>query len=417
MDFRQPHVIRRAIIGLSQRTRHAAATMAAAASRLSTGVHHGFSYYLPLLARSIEAAVRLAFAYCLRILQWIWPPVPPDRLRVMFANRIYDRLARQGYSFIVVITLAVLLVLPCGVLPLVRLFRGPLTAHLSFYSDYHILFMLACLAPAHTVVVITLWRRLETTFQGLIDSGQLTWDPVDLKRFVTRFNYWFNFRILNVVALILAALMSRWLVISRSMHMAWWGSPHVDSVGFWFILAMATVVWYQLFQHNFKGIVAVVLMRSVFRRGVRLQPFHSDGVYGLGNIAALLLLAYATTVIHCLAILTLWSGKFFTTHDLTLLLVFSAFFIVFVPVFFAIPSIVLRRATLAFKDTLRHQLRRGVQWPPTDAQVFRVFLIDHVVDALPGHPFSRRIMIVSASGYLLQLVSALISVFQMIKLS
>jgi hypothetical protein len=257
-----------------------------------------------------------------------------------------------------------------------------------------------------------LLREAGLALMHLRSGGLLKWTAEQFSSVVTISNSRFNSHGLNLLAAILSVLIGRWLILARSHHILWWGSPTVSRIGYCTAVYVATIVWYQLLLHNFKGITATILSWQVFTRGVELDPFHADGVYGLGDIAQLLLLAYATTLIHCMAVLALWRGHFFNTNDSAVLLFIPFFFVVFIPLFFAVPYTILRRAIKASKRSLRQRARSAAGWPPSDNNLVPLLLADRLVDELPNHPFSRRMIAISTCGYALQIIASIITIVQ-----
>jgi hypothetical protein len=274
------------------------------------------------------------------------------------------------------------------------------------------IFILVVLSPLHCVILLNLWRSVETTFQLLKEDGLLGANPNDASHLAAHFNKYFNSRAVHYILIAASFIVARWLIVSRSHHINWWGAPGVSRMGFPIAIYVSWIIWYQLLQHNYKGIVSIALMWAAFRRGVQLSLFHQDRVYGMGKIAQLLLLAYTTTILHGLAVIALWRGHFLTARDLATIVFIGFFFVVFVPLFFALPSLLLMKHIVIFKQALRVRLLTDAGCSPSNPDVLSMLTIDHIVDALPDHPFTRRMLALSGSGYVIQFVSAVVTIVQ-----
>lgn len=343
------------------------------------------------------------------------PEVPTDRLHLTFSNRLYRHLDPRRWCLVTLLTWLLLVVLPFSIIQGAFVLFPSFTTGIPFQSDYQMLFILIVLSPLHCIIVLRLWRGIETTFEQMKDEGLLGRNLEEIHNLERTFNKYFNSRGLNCLLILLSFFIGRWLMLSRSQHIDWWGAPRVSLVGFYVAIYLSWLIWYQLLQHNCKGILSIVLMWKVFGRGVQLNLFHEDRVYGLGNIAKLLLIAYTSTVLHGLAVISLWRGQFLTGHDLWAIIFIGSFFVIFVPVFFALPSLLLMRNMIGFKRTVRERFRHEVGWPPTDSGQLRLLGTDHIVDALPDHPFTRGMLALSGSGYLIQFVSAIVTIVQATK--
>lgn len=345
-----------------------------------------------------------------------WPSAPVDQLHVAFANRAYNKLSRKHLIIVVGTTWSVLLLLPYSFLAVAALLVPIQPSLLPPLQDYPLLFILTVLAPWHCTVELKIWRYLEITFRALQRAQQMKLDAAEIKDLIRKYNSLFNSRLFNAVAVPLSIGVGYWFVIARSNHLSWWGSPAISGYAFVVAVFVCSIVWYHLLQHTYKGVIAVLLFREVFRPGIHLVIFHQDGVYGLGNIARILLLAYTTTIVHGMAIVALWRGRFLSSEEPLLILFLAAFFVICVPLFYGFPAFLLHQTVYRFKQSLRVQVRTVIPGPPSRHHLLLTLLADHLIEGLPKSPFSKRTLLLSGFCYSLQLASAVVTVAPVISI-
>jgi hypothetical protein len=296
----------------------------------------------------------------------------------------------------------------------------------TVYRDINLLLLLGVLCPAHTVLALQSWLQIDRTFAQLHRDGVLAASTANVLHLKESFNRRFNSHTTNWRAFTASLAIAFYLIASRSSAMLWWGHPLVSRYGYYCALFVATACCYQLALHNHKGVVGVRLFWAVVQQGLKLDFRHEDGVYGLGGIARTCLVGYGTTLIQSIALVLMWRAHFFSSRLDVALLFMLSFFVVFGPMFYVVPLLVLRSQIQVYKAQMRRELllQRAGGWSPgvgvspgdSANTVGWLLCVDRSIRALPDHPFSSGIILIGSSGYALQVLSAAITIIQVIRL-
>lgn len=228
----------------------------------------------------------------------------------------------------------------------------------SSASDLAIVVLAGLLFPVHTVLVLELWKTISLTFTSLFSDGIVKMNSDERGELTRQFNCLFNSGAFRVVAFIGAAVFTAWLLVSRRATSSWWGGTAGGVLGILSLAWIGIVIWYQLLCHNLKGVVAAVLAVRMFRK-TQLHPLllHEDGLWGLSGVVRCCYLAFATSVIHTLALLVMWQLDFMPSTSGSFFIVVSLFFVVFFPVFVIMPLRLLSQQLRTSKRTLLRSIR------------------------------------------------------------
>jgi hypothetical protein len=295
---------------------------------------------------------------------------------------------------------------------------------LPFAGDYAIALILVFLLPVHSAVVVALWRSIGTTLRQLKDDGGIVFSSDEAYgEFVTRHDRYFNRPTTRWICLLGAftATLLCW-VVDRGR--SWWGdldASWCSIAAFWWI---GVVIWYQLFLHNAYGNHALRLAHETLSRDrLRLHAFHVDQRYGLGCVVRVYLLVITTTIIHGTAMYALMLGHFLSSSLSALFVVILLFVVVFTPLFIVLPVIILFRRTAAYRSELLSSVRREMSLIRLHGEsrelasirrplrLAALLMVEERVRRMPRHPFPRFAMVGVGFGYVLQLASALVTIY------
>lgn len=211
---------------------------------------------------------------------------------------------------------------------------------LPFSEDYAIIFFTLLLYPLHTLIVVRIWDNISKALHSLVNDAVVLVDEAKLKAIIKNYNFHFNRRYYNGIALLISIIPTVWIYSYARNQIEWWGRIDHGYGGFVAYNLISIAIWYQLLQHNLKGIIVMSLMRKIFGgQETELRPdiFHEDDFHGFACVEKIFALGYATTLIH-IASLYLALHFHYITRDLNVILIaIIAIFVVFVPVFIVFP--------------------------------------------------------------------------------
>jgi hypothetical protein len=291
----------------------------------------------------------------------------------------------------------------------------------SLLDDYGALAILLVLFPVHSMLFLSLWSRLGGCLAKLRSDGMIDIEERDYKEWVARYQSAFSSRASNLIAILGAIFITLCLFTESHGHKEWWGGISAPSLGIAAFSYASLFIWYQLLLHNIKGIVASRIALDILSSVLRPQLFHSDGAYGLRQVARFLSLAVGTTVIHSLAILALVFDGFLLVGTDPLFVILLVAFLLFVPWFFLFPAFAMRRQVSHARNEylleITRDLHRAFRLPrkpdslPALLELQALLSIRESLDGLPRHPFPRFYIRMGALGYGLQVVSASITIW------
>jgi hypothetical protein len=385
-------------------------------------------------------------------------PLPVDRLSLYRRNRVYywlsEKCNRSGWRIFFVS--ALFLFGPAAILNLLN--GTAINLHLTsiaqrvlsfvgisvrsadqtrsyplvpFFSDYGTMIFLSLLYPIHTVILLKFWDSIPVVFERLYDEGIIPLSDSARLGMIREFNSRFNNRVHKLSAFLISTAFTSWIYLYGRSQLEWWGSVSYGVWGFLAYIIVSLCVWYQLFLHNHKGLMAISLIRRVFHgQRINLDLYHPDKHYGLASLARVLMLIYATTVIHTISLYVVLQFGFLHPKFDFMLVILISFFIVFVPIFHIGPYLLLRRhinGLIAGELTrIRALLRQNYQVLQSmkskgaseiHPSVQNIWLLNHLyetIDTMPRHPYPMKRLRLALFSYVLPLVPIGLKFYEML---
>jgi hypothetical protein len=305
---------------------------------------------------------------------------------------------------------------------------------ITFVKDYGMIVILLVLYPVHSLMVVCLWESISSSVLSFFAEGTLRASEDTRRTFFAHYNRLFNSRAINMVSFTMASGFTILMIVSGRNGIGWWGQLQYGTLGFLGFVYACLIIWYQLVLHNLKGIIAIVMMRNLFGSGryeIHLNPFHRDHYYGLGNLERILLLVFATTIIHTTSVMIAIScGLFHRTLD-PLLIAIVVIILVFVPVFIVYPvkfiSMMVKqikqkeldligRRLDAFYGQLMERIRSGQLEKMTGAEYRCTDLLISAYSAfskIRSFPFSNKRLVFMSALYIGQVCIVGLKLYQL----